>query len=159
MRHVLLLVSLVFAAQVQADDNVVLKQAKQVGINHCITAVEKISNFLADGPHGAHTVWHNQTPDDSAFTSAIERTYSDGSMLSTVTVARTNTGACYTEYEKVFYMPKGCIGVAQGLEGAEYKGELNANVVRLDHDGVNVYLMPAGNGCVVTRKEIIMDAR
>ena len=143
-----------------AEDTIPTKQAKKNGIKTCISAVEKMSNFIADGNHGASSVWNSKVPDESAFSSVIERTYSDGSILTSMTVARTKSEHCYAEYEKVIYSTDNCMATVQkNYKDAEYKGEVNKNVTSLSQGGVNIFLMPAGNGCVVVRKEILMDVK
>lgn len=143
-----------------AEDTIPTKQAKTNGIKTCISAVEKVSNFIADGDHGASSVWNSKVPDESAFSSVIERTYSDGAILTSMTVARTKSEHCYAEYEKVIYFTDNCMATVQkNYKDAEYKGEVNKNITSLNQGGVDVFLMPAGTGCVVVRKEILMDAK
>ncbi len=157
MKRVLAAVLMMTGTLAYAEDNVMLKHAKQNGVERCLPAVERISNFIADGPHGANSTWNSDWPDKSAFNSVIERTYTDGVMLSSVTVANVESGQCYTEYEKIFYMEGSCLGAAASFEGAKYNGELNEKVHYLDHNDVDLYLMPAGSGCIVVRREILMN--
>lgn len=159
MKKLLAILPLCMVLQTQAENTIPAKQAKQNGITTCLPAVEKMSNFIADGNHGASSVWNSKVPDESAFSTVIERSYSDGSILTSLTVARTKSDHCYSEYEKIIYFDENCIATVQkNYKEAEYKGEVNKNVTFLSQNGVDIFLMPAGNGCVVMRKEIIMDA-
>ncbi|WP_052446103.1 hypothetical protein [Aeromonas fluvialis] len=158
MKRLLTILPLCIVLQAQAEDTIPTKQAKEKGIKTCLHAVEKMSNFIADGNHGASSVWNSKVPDESAFSTVIERTYSDGSIFTSLTVARTKSDHCYSEYEKIIYFEDNCMATAQkNYKEAEYKGEVNKNVTSLSQNGVDIFLMPAGNGCVVMRKEILMD--
>ena len=160
MKKLIAFLPLLMVSGAFAEDTIPTKQAKANGIKTCISAVEKMSNFIADGNHGASSVWNSKVPDESAFSSVIERTYSDGSILTSLTVARTKSEHCYAEYEKVIYFTDNCMATVQkNYKDAEYKGEVNKNVTWLSKRGVDTFLIPAGNGCVVVRKEILMDVK
>lgn len=141
-------------------ENVVVQQARQAGMKHCMPAIEKIANFLIDdGNAGAHSVWNSVDPDKNAFSSMIERNFSDGVIVTNLNVTHTATGACYVEYEKIIQFNKSCLATSQEFKDAKYTGELNKEIGALNHDGVHVYLIPMNGNCIAVRKEIIMDGR
>lgn len=142
------------------EDNTMLKTAKKIGFTYCQPAVTKMSNFITDGdaPHGSNDVWNSKNPNDSGLSSVIERTYVDGSILSSVTVVHTKADQCFTEYEKVFYLDKPCVAAVQNdFKQDKYIGELKKNVTYLRGTGADIYLTAAGAGCLVMRKEVLMD--
>ncbi len=146
-----------FAVGASAE-NIPYEQAQNAGIKKCLPAIKKITDFIIeDGNAGAHSFWNTNNPDGSAFSTIIERNFSDGTILTNVTVAPTPNGSCYVEYQKIVNLNKTCLAAAQGLEGAKYKAELNREVAVLDHGTVSVYLLPNGNQCTMIRKEVIMD--
>ena len=131
MRKLLGFLPLLIVNLTIAEDTIPTKHAKAHGIKTCISAVEKVSNFIADGDHGSYSQSHNKVPNESAFSSVIERTYSDGTILTSMTVARTKSDHCYAEYEKVIYFADSCMATAQkNYKDAEYKGEINKNVTQ-----------------------------
>lgn len=143
-----------------AEDNTMLKTAKKIGFVTCQPAVAKISNFITDknAPHGSNDIWNSKNTDDSGLSSVIERSYIDGSILSSVTVVHTKADQCFTEYEKVFYLDKPCLAAAQNdFKQDHYHSELKKNVTYLKGNGADIYLMNAGTGCLVMRKEVLMD--
>lgn len=141
-------------------DNIVVTQAKNAGVKQCLSAIEKVSEFIiGDGSAGSHSIWNTDSPDKQAFSVMIERNYSDGTVVTNLNVAPVANGACYAEYEKIMYYTKSCLAVSHELKDSTYKGELNKEVGVIDHDGVNVYLMPAGNNCIAVRKETISNAQ
>lgn len=147
----------VFAVGASAE-NIPYEQAKKAGLTKCLPAIKKITDFIIeDGNAGAHSFWNTDNPNGSAFSAMIERNFSDGTILTNVTVAPTTNGSCYVEYQKIVNFNKSCLAAAQGLEGAKYKAELNKEVAVLEHGTVSVYLIPNGNQCTMVRKEVIMD--
>ena len=147
----------VFTTIVNAE-NLIVKQAREAGIKHCLPAIEKIANFLdSDSKAGVHSIWNKNNPDKQAFSAVIERNYSDGDIIINLNVTPVPTGECYVEYEKIIQFNKSCLATSKEFKNAEYKAEINKNVSLLDQDGVYIYLIPAGSNCIVLRKEAIMD--
>ncbi|GGP58939.1 hypothetical protein GCM10009347_26670 [Shewanella algicola] len=158
MKRILLLLSLVLSNNALAEESIPLKHATTHGIKKCLPAVKSIAEFLAKGNHGANSLWNKNTPDESAFTSVIEQSFKDSPILSTMTVTRTKSDDCYSEYEKIFYFEENCMATAQTtFKGAEYEGMVNKYITFLNHEGIDTYLMPAGPGCVVIRREAYMN--
>lgn len=151
-------VALCFGAFAANAENIVVKQAREAGVEQCLPAIEKIANFLIeDGNAGVRSVWNSKTPDKQAFSAVIERNYSDGTIVTNLNVTPVSTGQCYVEYAKIIQFDKSCLATAQEYKDAKYIGEVNKEVGAFDHNGVDVYLIPSGSKCIVLRKEIIMD--
>lgn len=145
----------------QAADNLTLQKAKEAGIKDCLKAVEGVSSFVvADNTHGVHAIWNKEHPNETGFSSMIETNYNDGTIVTNVNVTKAASGECFVEYVKVVHYAKSCMAVAKNWEKAVYKGELNKEVAYLSDGSSSIYLLPAGSsGCVMLRKEIVMDGR
>ena len=149
-----------FSTNVSAQ-NVVVNQATKAGVKKCLPAVKYVADFLIkDGNAGSHSEWNSKTPDQQVFTSVIERNFSDGILLTSLTVAPVTSGQCAAVYDQISYSKKSCIAVSKESFGKyEYKDSINKDVVVLESGGVSVYLLPAeGGGCVTLKKEVLMDA-
>ena len=158
MKIMILAITLGLAATSVCAENIPYNQAKAAGVKKCLSAIKKVADFIIeDGNAGAHSIWNGDNPDSSAFTTIIERNFSDGIILANVTVSPTPNGKCYVEYQKIINMNKPCIAIAQDLEGSKYKTELNKEVSYLKQGEVSVYLMSNGNQCTEVRKEVIID--
>lgn len=158
MKRGIAVLALSLLASHAVAENVSLNQARQAGIKTCLPAIEKITDSIIDGGNaGAQSFWHNEKPDSTGFTTAIERNFKDGVVFTNVSVVPAANGECYVEYQRVSNVNKTCLATAQGLEGAKYKGELNKEIAILERRGVTVYLIPNGNQCTVVSKEVIMD--
>ncbi len=128
--------------------NVVVNQAEKAGVKKCLPAVKNMADFLIkDGNAGSYAVWNSKTPDQQVFTSVIERNFSNGILLTSLTVAPVTSGQCAAVYDQVSYSPKSCIAVSKETFGKyEYKDSVNKDVVVLEAGGVYVYLLPAEGG-------------
>lgn len=142
------------------DTNIVVKQAEKAGVKKCLPAIKSLSAFIIkNGDAGANSSWNSKNPDNNVFSSSIERTFSDGVMFTDLTVSPVTSGACSAIYNMIYYESKSCMAVAKDkYEKAKYKGELNKSITFLDDNDVDTYLMPAGAGCIVIRKESVMNA-
>lgn len=142
------------------DSNVVVKHAEKAGVKKCLPAIKSLSDFIIKrGDAGAYSMWNTKNPDNNIFSSSIERTFTDGVIFTDFTVSPVASGACSAIYNKIWYESKSCIAVVkEKYEKAKYKGELNKNITYLDDNDVDTYLMPAGGGCIVIRKELVMNA-
>ena len=144
-----------------AAENLVVDHAAKSGVKKCLPAVKYIADFLIeDGNAGAHSVWNSNTPDKQVFTSVVERNFKDGIVLTSLTVSPVTSGQCAAVYDQISYSPKSCFAVSKETFGKyEYKDSVNKDVIVLESRSANVYLMPAeGGGCVILKKEVLMDA-
>jgi hypothetical protein len=159
VKKIILFLVVMFMALPVSAENIVVKQAKKVGVKKCLPAIEAISNFLLGDTtkYGVSSTWSSKNPDKQVFTSVIERNYSDGTVVFNLSVTPTPTGQCYTEYERIWSMNQTCLAYSQGLEGAKYKGQVNKEVAYLNVNGADQYLLPFGQNCIVIKREVIMD--
>lgn len=158
MRCSTAMIALSLLASNAMAENVSSGQARQAGVSKCLPAIEAVTDtIIGDGNAGAHSVWHKEDPDSTGFTSAIERNFGNGIVLTNVNVVPTGNGECYVEYQRIANTDASCLATAKGLDDAEYQGEINQEVAILERQGLTVYLIPNGTRCTVVSKEVIMD--
>lgn len=138
-------------------ETITYDQAKSSGFKECLPFVKNLTEFLHGGvAHGAHSMLPRKNPDSQMFSSTIERNYSDGTEIQSIFVAPIPSGACTGAYERIMWQDKSCATLAKEVfPGFENKGKLNKFVTYLTKKtGGVVYLLTAGSGCLVIRKEI-----
>lgn len=132
--------------------------AKKSGYSSCLTAVSDIENFFAkDTSYGSWAFVAKEGTDDQIVNATLELTYSDGSTLVDFTIAPTKDGTCSYSYTRTWYSDKSCMATTKEsyMSKATYKTEINKNITGFEEkSGPKLLLMPAGNGCVVQKKEI-----
>ena len=139
-------------------DNVVVNQAKAAGLQDNLKTVEELAGFLTDNANnfGSHSIWSTDAGDRRMFTSVIESVYSDGSIFNFMAVSPDlDSSIPDYAYVRIFYEPQTMIDVRENLYGDwAYKGILANNVIMLNSGDLHVYLMPAGSGTLVVRREL-----
>lgn len=146
--------SIVFNANA-ADQ--VSNYAKKSGYQACLSTVSDIENFFAeDSNYGSWAFVAQDKPDDQILNATLELTYNDGSVLVDFTVSPTKDGMCSYNYTRTFYNEKSCIATTKEdfMKNATYKTEVNQFITAFEDGSSRIMLMPAGNGCVVQKKEI-----
>lgn len=141
-----------------SSDNVVVEQAKGAGIEKNLKTIESLSEFLIGNAQnsGTHSIWFTDAGDRRIFSSMIESAFGDDSILNfmVVTPDLDSTAPDYT-YVRFFYEPKTMIDTREQLFGDwAYKGVIAQNIVRLEKGDIHVYLMQAGAGTLVVRREL-----
>lgn len=158
MRYGTITAALVLLASNATAENVAFDQARQAGVSKCLPAIEAITDaIVGDGNAGAHSIWHRDDPDSTGFTSAIERNFDNGTVMTNVNVVPTANGECYVEYQRIAHTENSCLAAAKELEDATYQGELNSEITILEGAGLSVYLIPNEGRCTIVSKEVIMD--
>lgn len=158
LRILAICISLLVVTTALAQNDVVTKATK-AGVKSCLPAVEALSGFLVGkDPHGADDAWHRKDTDKQIYTSTIERITPNGTQLSSLSVAPVEAGGCSAVYEQVQWLPTSCLVVAQEhYPKLKYNGVL-ANKVAVLAGPATVYLYPAGPGCLVLKKEVMVNA-
>jgi hypothetical protein len=139
-------------------ENKITQQAKKAGVKRCLPAVEAISNYLIGAdPHGVDS-FRTPKPNQQPFSATIERNASDGVVLSSTTITPTQDGDCVLNYDLIRWYDASCLVVAQErYPKHRYRGVLSKKVILLD-GAARVYLLPAGDGCLALKKEVILKA-
>ena len=132
---------------------------KADGVKKCLSTVQELEAFLTDDTdYGSWAQWATDQPNQQIVNASIELTYAKSSTLVDFTVAPLPDGTCSFSYTRSFYNEKNCLATSKEdfMVKAEYVGEVNKNVMRFKDGGSAIFLMPAGNGCFVQKKEVLI---
>jgi hypothetical protein len=134
--------------------NAVTQAAVKLGILSCVSRINQVATFLtANNKSGVYIFNPQKQPDQHIFSTSFELLRPDDSTLYASASFFPNQDAVYDTVE---YVNIGC----EELEKTVFKNlkrvsVLKKNIVLLDGGKVKVFLMPAGSGCVVIKKEVI----
>jgi hypothetical protein len=142
--------------QTNADPsvNIVTQAAVRLGILSCVSRINQVATFLtANNKTGVYIFKPQNKPDQHVFTTSFELIRNDNSTLYASASFFPNQDAVYDTVE---YVNTGC----EELEKTIFKNlkrisVLKKNIIILDGENIRVFLMPAGSGTVVIKKEVI----
>jgi hypothetical protein len=144
------------AAPQQANSSVsaVTQAAVKMGVLSCVSRINQVVTFFtANNQSGVFIFPVQNPPDQHVFSTSFELLASGDSTIYATASFFPNKDAVYDTVE---YVNKGC----DELEKTVFKnlkrvGVIKKNIVMLDGGAVKVFLMPAGSGCVVIKKEVV----
>ena len=144
------------AIQRQADSsvNIVTEAAVKLGILSCVSRINQVATFLtANNQTGVFIFKPQNQPDQHVFTTSFELIRGDNSTLYASASFFPNQDAVYDTVE---YVNTSC----EELEKTTFKNlkrvsVVKKNIILLDSGKVKIFLMPAGSGTVVIKKEVI----
>jgi hypothetical protein len=144
--------------QRQSSVNFITQAAVSAGVLSSVSTINKVTNFLTGNSiSGAYLFIPPNLPDAGIFSVSVEimpeNTASMYASASFVPVPGASPQAVYDAVEYVHKSPK-------ELRNTVFRHIMNEQVLKkdiimLDAGDVKVFLMPAGEGCVVIRKEVI----
>ncbi|MBN2588610.1 MAG: hypothetical protein JXA96_02015 [Sedimentisphaerales bacterium] len=142
--------------QMQADSsvNIVTEAAVKLGVLSSVSRINQVATFLtANNQTGVFIFKPQSQPDKHIFSTSFELIRNDNSTLYASASFFPNQDAVYDTVE---YVNQSC----EELEKTTFKnlkrvGLIKKNIVVLDSGKVKVFLMPAGSGTVVIKKEVI----
>lgn len=132
----------------------VTQAAVKLGVLSSVSRINQVATFLtANNQSGVYIFPVQNPPDQHVFSTSFELVRPDDSTLYASASFFPNQDAVYDTVE---YVNKGC----DELEKTVFKnlkrvGLVKKNIVFLDGGNVKVFLMPAGSGCVVIKKEVV----
>jgi hypothetical protein len=136
----------------------VTEYAKKSGYKACLSTVSDIEKFFGENAnYGSWVFVAAENSDDQMLNATLELTYNDGSVLVDFTIVPAKDGTCSYSYTRTWYSEKNCIANSKEdyMKNATYKTEVNKNITAFeDKGGAKILLTPAGNGCLVQKKEI-----
>ena len=133
----------------------------QAGVVHCQGRVEQVADFLADSRSnsGAMLLLPPDHVNDHMISAALE--VFDGSVLfySNMDYAPLVAYGCDAIFETVIYWPNNCETIAKTqFKQAKNTGKMRQYITVLTAgNSLQIFLMPAGNGCVAIKKQAIFD--
>ena len=134
--------------------NIVTQTAVKLGVLSCISRINQVASFLtANVKSGIFIFTPQSEPDRHIFSTSFELLRPDDSTIYASASFFPNQDAVYDTVEYVNMSP-------EELEKTVFKdlkrvSVLKKNIVLLDGGKVKVFLMPAGSGAVVIKKEVI----
>ncbi len=142
--------------QIQADSsvNILTEAAVKLGVLSCVSRINQVATFLTTNNQSGVFIFKPQSqPDQHIFSSSFELVRNDNSTLYASASFFPNQDAVYDTVE---YVNISC----EELEKTTFKdlkriSVMKKNIILLDSGKVKVFLMPAGSGTVVIKKEII----
>jgi hypothetical protein len=139
--------------------NPITEAAMKAGVKSCKDRINQVSNFLtANTKTGWLLMLPKSQPDLRLISVSMEAATKDvASAYVSESFAPNQANGCASVYETVVYWEKKCPIVAI-KQFATFKraGVLSKNISILDGGtGVRVFLMPAGEGCIAIKKEVL----
>jgi hypothetical protein len=138
--------------------NPVTQAAVKAGVLTSISLINKVVSFLTgNAVSGAFLFVPRTNPDQSIFSASLEIQSPAGTPIyASASFAPLPTGGAGAVYDTVEYSPN----TIDYLEKSVFKGLKRVGIVRkdiviLDAGPVKVFLMPAGSGTVVIKKEVV----
>jgi len=134
--------------------NVVTQTAVKLGVLSCISRINQVASFLTANVSSGIFIFPPQSePDRHIFSTSFELLRPDDSTIYASASFFPNQDAVYDTVEYVNMGP-------EELEKTVFKdlkrvSVLKKNIILLDGGKVKVFLMPAGSGAVVIKKEVI----
>lgn len=139
-----------------ADPSVhaVTQEAVRLGVLSCLKRINQVTTFLtANARSGVLIIPSKDQPDQHIFSTSFEILPPDNSIIYASASFFPNNDAVY---DTVQYVDKGCEELEKTVfKHLKRKSVLKENIILLDSGKVKVFLMPAGSGCVVIKKEVV----
>ena len=134
--------------------NAVTQAAVKMGVLSCANRIDQVIKFLvANTQNGAFIFPMQSPPDQHIFSTSLELLAQGDSIIYATASFFPNKDAVYDTVE---YVNKGCDEVEKTVfKNLKRAGVLKKNIVILDGGPVKVFLMPAGTGCIVIKKEVV----
>jgi hypothetical protein len=132
----------------------VTEAAVKMGVLSCVSRINQVATALTANTQSGVFIFPVQNqPDQHIFSTSFELIRPDDSTIYASASFFPNKDAVYDTVE---YVNTGC----EELEKTVFKNlkrvsVLKKNIVLLDGGAVKVFLMPAGSGCVVIKKEVV----
>lgn len=141
--------------------NVITQAAVNTGVLTCVSRINQLANFLTDGAQGTGALLFippvNQDQRLISVSMEIPAEAAVPVAYASASVAPNQANGCGGMYESVIYWSQSCEAVATRNFGELKKvGPLAKTITVLD-GGIwtKIFLMPAGDGCVSIKKEIV----
>ncbi len=136
----------------------VTQAAVQSGVLVCASRINQLMTFLTTNTKSsAYLFTPPQKPDQSIFSVSLGMVGQTGAgAYASASFAPTTGGQSAAVYDMVQYTAQPCAEVEKTIfKSLKRKGILGTDIVMLDGGAVTVFLMPAGSGCIIIRKEVV----
>ncbi len=127
-------------------------------ITACAAVIQRAADFLFAGGPGNFSL-QPLGPDANRWPTAVtlESTSPDGAQTRFATLIVAPAGTCSGFYQQVIYWPQSCAVVKKSTFAAFTGDRLLFRTITASeaNAGLQLYLMPAGAGCVSIKKELL----
>jgi len=132
----------------------VTQAAVKMGVLSCVSRINQVATFLtANNQSGVYLFPVHQQPDQHVFSASFELLRPDNSTIYATASFFPNQDAVYDTVE---YVNMSCDEVEKTIfKNLKRMSVVKKNVVLLDGGAVKVFLMPAGSGTIVIKKEVL----
>lgn len=148
-----------FAEAPKAAVNPITEAAMKAGVKSCKDRINQVSNFLTANTNSGWLLFQpTSQPDQRLISVSMEAATKDvASAYVSESFAPNQANGCAGMYETVVYWAQKCPLVAiKQFAAFKSAGVLSKNIAVLDGGtGLRVFLMPAGEGCVAIKKEVL----
>lgn len=144
------------AVEPSSWSNPVTKALAQTGVHRCLSQVDRVTRFLANGQKPNVYLYAPNPPADQStiFLSQELRSQNNSSVYASATFNPNGTGNCEGSYETVSYHPSSCNDLANSQLRALTSRRTVGNIQMFDVSATtSTFLMAAGTGCLTVKKE------
>lgn len=145
-------------APVQATTSVVTQSAVQKGVFNCAGRINQVVNFLGfTEKAGAVLMIPPVQPDSRLIPLVMEIPVESGVAYVSASFAPNQANGCGATYDSVVYWPQSCGKIKENqFKTLKETGKIRKEITILDGgEGIKIFLMPAGSGCVSIKKELV----
>lgn len=139
--------------------NAVTQTATSLGVLTCAKRINEIATFLTANSKSGAFVFppSKQQPDKSVFSSSMEINPANApAMYASASFYPNSNNGCDAIYDTVEYVDDLCANVETSVfKNGTRIGKIKKDIVIMAVGQVKFFLMPAGQGCVVIKKEIL----
>jgi|GEM_PF-5728012 len=138
--------------------NPVTQAAVKAGVLTSVSLINKVMGFLTgNAVSGAFLFMPKVNPDQSIFSASLEIQSPAGAPIyASASFAPLPTGGAGAVYDTVEYSDKSIDYLEKNIfKGLKRVGVVRKDIVVLDAGSVKIFLMPAGSGTVVIKKEVV----
>lgn len=141
------------------DVNSITQAAVNAGVLACAGRINQVTHFLGfNAQSGATLMVPPSQADQRILPVVMETPTASGPAYVSATFAPNQANGCGASYDAVVYWPLKCDALAaKQFASLKKVGLLKKDITLLDGGPASkVFLMPAGNGCVSIKKEVVL---
>ncbi len=155
-----LILPLSATAQPPVATNALTQQVIKSGMLACAGRVNQVSSYLSNNSQMGAVVFTPPAQPDHRLFSVSMGLSAKGTppAYASMSFAPNQANGCGAAYDVVAYWPQGCEAVAKKyFKGFQSRRSLPQNIHVLENRStIRVFLMPAGEGCVSIKKEVVL---
>jgi hypothetical protein len=138
--------------------NSITQAAVKAGVLASAGRINQVMTYLTgNSQSGAYLFMPKTLPDQSIFSVSMEIQNPNATPIyASASFAPLTSGQSGAVYDAIQYVQQSCDYVEKNIfKGLKRTGILRKDIVALDGGSVKIFLMPAGTGCIVIKKEVV----